>query len=148
MRVHQFQEQEEKFREAVETMPALAFVADLKGNRTYMNRGWLEYTGLSAEEASASGWEKTVHPDDLNRIIPRWRASQTTGQPLEYEARLLRGADRVFRWFLIRAVPVWDKRGKIVKWCGAATDIEDRKRAEQFQAELTHIIHGKGRGGF
>jgi PAS domain S-box-containing protein len=139
MRVHQLQEQEKKFRDAVETMPALAFVADPKGNRTFMNRGWLEYTGLSREEASASGWEKTIHPDDLNRITERLRASDTIGQPLDYEARLRRGSDGVYRWFLIRAVPVRDKRGKIVKWCGAATDIEDRKRAEQLQADLTHI---------
>ncbi len=138
MRVHQLQEQEKKFREAVETMPALAFAADPKGNRTFMNRGWLEYTGLSPAEASASGWEKTIHPDDLNRIAERWRASQTSGQPLDYEARLRRGSDGVYRWFLIRAVPVRDKHGKIVKWCGAATDIEDRRRAEQLQADLTH----------
>jgi PAS domain S-box-containing protein len=102
-----------------------------------MNKGWLEYTGLSREEAS--GWEKTIHPDDLNRITGRWRASERTGQPLDYEARLRRGSDGVYRWFLIRAVPVQDKRGNIVKWCGAATDIEDRKRAEQLQADLTHI---------
>ena len=137
IRVHQLREQERKFRDAIETMPALAFVADPKGNRTFMNRGWLEYTGLSREEAS--GWEKTIHPDDLNRITARLRASETTGQPLDYEARLRRGSDGVYRWFLIRAVPVRDKRGKIVKWCGAATDIEDRKRAEQLQADLTHI---------
>ena len=139
MRVHQLREQEKKFREAVETMPALAFVVDPKGNRTFVNRGWLEYTGLTPEEASASGWEKTIHSDDLNRIIERLRASATTGQPLDYEARLRRGSDGVYRWFLIRAVPVRDKRGRIVKWCGAATDIEDRKRAEHLQADLTHI---------
>ena len=138
MRVRQLQEQEKKFRDAIETMPALAFVLDPKGNRTFMNRGWLEYTGLSPEEASASGWEKTFHPDDLNRIAERWRVSGTTGQPLDYEVRLLRRLDRAYRWFLIRAVPVRDKHGKIVKWCGVATDIEDRKRAEQLQADLTH----------
>jgi PAS domain S-box-containing protein len=138
MRVHQLQEQEKKFREAVETMPALAFVADPRGNRTFMNKGWLEYTGLSPEEASASGWEKMIHPDDLSRITERWRESQTTGEPLDSEARLRRGSDAIYRWFLIRAVPVRNKHGKIVKWCGAATDIEDRKRAEQLQADLTH----------
>jgi PAS domain S-box-containing protein len=138
MRVHQLREQEKKFREAVETMPALAFVADSKGNRTFMNRGWLEYSGLSPEEASASGWEKMIHPDDLSRIAERWRESQTTGHPLDYEARLRRGSDGVYRWFLMRVVPVRDKHGKIVKWCGAATDIEDRKLAEQLQADLTH----------
>jgi PAS domain S-box-containing protein len=132
------QEQEKKFREAVETMPTLAFVADSNGNRTFMNKGWIEYTGLSPEESSASGWEKTIHPEDLNCLAEQWRESQTTGEPLDYEARLRRGSDGVYRWFLIRAVPVRDKRGKIVKWCGAATDIEDRKRAEQLQADLTH----------
>jgi len=138
MRIRQLKEQEKKFRDAIETMPALAFVVDAKGNRTFMNRRWLEYTGLSAEEASASGWAKMIHPDDLNRIAERWRTSETTGKPLEYEGRLRRGFDGVYRWFLIRAVPVRDKRGTIVKWCGAATDIEDRKRAEQLQADLTH----------
>jgi PAS domain S-box-containing protein len=136
MRVHQLQEQEKKFRDAIETMPALAFVADPKGNLTFMNRGWLEYTGLSPEEAS--GWERAIHPDDLSRIAERWRASVTTGQPLDQEARLRSGSDGVYRWFLIRAVPVRDKRRKIMKWCGAVTDIEDRKRAEQLQADLTH----------
>jgi len=143
---HMIELQEEKFREAAETMPALAFVADLRGNRTFSNRGWLEYTGLSSEQASGSGWEKVIHSDDLNRIAERWRASGTTGQPLDCEARLRRGSDGVYRWFLIRAVPVQDKHGKIVKWCGAATDIEDRKRAEQereklrqLEAELAHI---------
>jgi PAS domain S-box-containing protein len=138
MRVHQLQEQEKKFRDAVETMPALAFVADPKGNRTFLNRGWLEYTGLSSEQASGSRWEMAIHPDDLKRVTERWRASETTGQPLDYEARLRRGSDGVYRWFQTRARPVRDNRGKIVKWCAVASDIEDRKRAERLQADLTH----------
>ena len=60
MRLHQLQEPKKKFREAVESMPALAFVADPKGNRTLMNGGWLDYTGLSPEEASALRWVKTI----------------------------------------------------------------------------------------
>ncbi len=138
MRVHQLREQEKKFRDALETMPALAFVADSKGNRTFFNRGWLEYTGLSSEQASGSGWEKAIHPDDLKRVTERWRASQTTGQPLDYEARIRCGSDGVYRWFQTRARPLRDNRGKIVKWCAVANDIEDRKRSEQLQADLTH----------
>jgi PAS domain S-box-containing protein len=138
MRIHQLQEKEKIFRDAVETMPALAFVADPKGNRTFMNKGWLEYTGLSPEEASASGWETTIYPDDLNRVTERWRKSQTTGEPLDYEVRLRRGADGVYRWFQTRVRPLRDNRGKIVKWCAVATDIEDRKDAEQLRADLTH----------
>jgi PAS domain S-box-containing protein len=146
MRVHQLQEQEKKFRDAVETMPALAFVADPKGNRTFLNMGWLEYTGLSSEQASCSGWQKAVHPDDLKRVTERWRASETTGEPLDYEARLRRGSDGVYRWFQTRARPLRDNRDKVVKWCAVATDIEDRKRAEQereklrqLEADLAHI---------
>lgn len=138
IRVHQLQEQEKKFRDAVETMPALAFVADPKGNRTFFNRGWLEYTGLSSEQASGSGWQVAVHPDDLKRITERWRESQTTGEPLDYEARLRRGSDGVYRWFQTRARPLRDNRGRIVKWCAVANDIEDRKDAEQLRADLAH----------
>jgi PAS domain S-box-containing protein len=138
MRVQQLREQEKKFRDAVETMPALAFVADPKGSRTFLNRGWLEYTGLSSERASGSGWEVAVHPDDLKRVTERWRESQMTGEPLDYEARLRRGSDGVYRWFQTRARPLRDNRGKIVKWCAVANDIEDRKDAEQLRADLTH----------
>ncbi len=138
MRVHQLQEQEKKFRDAVETMPALAFVADPNGSRTFLNRGWLEYTGLSSQQASGSGWEAAVHPDDLKRVTERWRESQTTGEPLDYEVRLRRGSDGVYRWFQTRARPLRDNRGKIVKWCAVANDIEDRKNAEHLRADLTH----------
>jgi PAS domain S-box-containing protein len=138
MRVHQLQEKEKIFREAVETMPALAFVTDAKGNRTFMNKGWLEYTGLSPEQAPGSGREKTIHPDDLYRVTERWRKSQTTGEPLDCEVRLRRGSDGVYRWFQTRARPLRDNRGKIVKWCAVVTDIQDRKRAEELQADLAH----------
>jgi len=134
MRIRHLQEREKEFREAIEAMPALAFVADQNGDRTFLNKGWLEYTGLSSTQAPSSA----VHLDDVRRVFELWRESQTTGQPLDCEARLRRGSDGVYRWFLIRAVPVHDKRRMIVKWCGVATDIEDRKRAEQLQADLTH----------
>jgi PAS domain S-box-containing protein len=138
LRVHQLQLQEKKFRDAVETMPALAFVLDPRGNRTFMNRGWLEYTGLNSEHAPGSGWENVIHPDDLKPLTERWLSSQATGQPLDYEARLRRRSDGVYRWFQMRARPLRDDRGKILKWCAVANDIEDRRRAEQLQTDLTH----------
>jgi PAS domain S-box-containing protein len=149
LRVHQLQEQERKFREAVETMPALAFVVDTHGNRTFLNRGWLEYTGLSSEQAVGSGWVKAVHPDDLNRVLERWRTAQISGQHLDYEVRLRCGADGIYRWFQVRAKPLLDRRGKVVKWCAVASDIEDRKRVEQLQADLTHAsrVSTMGRTG-
>jgi len=138
LRVRQLHAQEKKFREAIETMPALAFIAQADGYRTFVNHGWAEYTGLTVEQALGSGWQTAVHPVDLNRVIAKWRASLATGEPPEYEVRLRR-ADGEYRWFLTRALPLRDSRGRIVKWCGTATDIQDRKRAEQLQADLAHI---------
>jgi PAS domain S-box-containing protein len=139
LRIRELQREEQKFREAVETMPALAFVAEPGGNRPFVNRGWLEYTGLSPQEASGSGWQKAIHPDDLKRVLEHWRTARATGEPLAYETRMRRGSDGAYRWFQTRARPLFDRRGKVVKWCAAATDIEDRKRAEQLQADLAHV---------
>jgi PAS domain S-box-containing protein len=146
VRVRQLQEQERKFREAVETMPALAFVALPDGYRTFVNRGWVEYTGMTVEQASGSGWQAAIHPDDLKRVINKWQTSAATGEPLEYETRLRHGADGEYRWFQTRATSLRDKRGRVAKWCGVATDIEHRKRAEEererlreLEADLAHI---------
>jgi PAS domain S-box-containing protein len=139
IRVQQLRREEQKFREAVETMPALAFVADPMGNHPFVNRGWLEYTGLSPEQASGPGWQKAIHSDDLKRVLERWRTAQETSQPLAYEARIRQGSDGAYRWFQTRARPLLDRRGKVVKWCAVATDIEDRKRAEQLQADMAHV---------
>jgi PAS domain S-box-containing protein len=131
VRVRQLRRQDAIFHEAVESMPATAFITRPDGYRTFFNKGWLEYTGLSQQQTLGTGWEAAVHPDDLERVRGRWRAALASGEPLDYEMRLRRGADGEYRWFLTRAIPVRDKHGKILKWCGAATDIEDRKRGEE-----------------
>jgi PAS domain S-box-containing protein len=138
-RVRQLRNEEKKFREAVETMPASAFIAMPNGQRTFVNSRWMEYTGLTEERALGWGWEAAVHPDDLRRVLKTWQESPASGNALEYEERLRRGSDGAYRWFQTRAVPVRDKRGKIVKWYGVINDIEDRKRAEQLQADLAHV---------
>jgi PAS domain S-box-containing protein len=139
IRVRQLRNEERKFREAVETMPALAFIAMPDGQRTFVNGRWVEYTGLTEAQALGWGWQALIHPEDLSRVLTIWQESAASGNTLEYEARLLRGTDGEYRWFQTRAVPVRDKRGKIVKWYGVINEIEDRKRAEQLQADLAHI---------
>ncbi|MBV9929185.1 MAG: PAS domain-containing protein [Acidobacteria bacterium] len=145
LRVHRLRQQERKFRETLETIPAMAFVAGPEGSRTFVNRHWVDYTGLSVEQSSGSGWQAAVHPEDLARTLDRWRASWATGEPFENELRFRGAADGRYRWFLTRAVPLRDKRGKVLNWYGVTTDIEDRKRAEeererlhQMELELAH----------
>ena len=138
-RILQLRKQERKFREAVETMPAVAFIAMPDGRLTFVNGRWMEYTGLREEQALGWGWQAVVHLDDLSRVLKIWQESLASANTLEYEARLLRGTDGDYRWFQTRAVPVRDKRGRIVKWHGVINDIEDRKRAEELQADLAHL---------
>jgi len=139
VRVGQLRAQEEKFREAIESIPAMAFVAQPDGNRTFVNKGWVDYTGLTVEQAAGSGWQEAVHPEDRKRVVAKWESALASGEPMDYEARFRRAADGQYRWFVVRVVPLRDKRGKIVKWSGTATDIEDRKRAEQLQSDIAHI---------
>jgi PAS domain S-box-containing protein len=100
-----------------------------------VNRRWFEYTGLSQLGKVEEVAELAIHPEDLDRSKRRMGASFTSSEPFEEEMRFRR-TDGEYRWFLSRAVPLRDKRGNVVKWYGAATDIQDRKRAEQLQADL------------
>jgi len=117
---------EEKFRHLFDTMPAIAFIAQPDGFTEFQSRSWLEYSGLSAEASMGHGWKVALHPDDLDACETKWRASQ---QPFEDERRL-RNAKGEYRWFLARLVPLRDEHGKILKWYGIVTDIDDRRRAE------------------
>jgi PAS domain S-box-containing protein len=145
-RIHQLKSQEKHLRDVVETIPTMAFTTSFDGSNTFVNKRWIEYTGLSVEKTSGAGWQRAIHPEDLVRHSEKWQVSVATGEVFEDEARFRRAADGDYRWFLVRGVPLLDQHGKVVKWYGTLTDIEDRKRAEQereklreLEAELAHI---------
>jgi PAS domain S-box-containing protein len=142
LRVHQLQRESKQLRDVIDTIPGYVWSALPEGSIDFINRRWLEFSGLSLEEGLGRGWEAAVHPDDLARFVDEWRAAVASGKAMESEARV-RGADGQYRWLLIRNVPLHDERGKIVKWYGTSTDIEDRKQAEnalrQAQADLAHV---------
>ena len=121
---------EKDLRDIVETIPAMTFSIRPDGSTEFVNRHVLEYTGLSEETISGPGWQSTVHADDFENHMNKWRASRALGEPFENEVRH-RNAKGEYRWFLVRAVPLRDGHGNILNWYGILTDIEDRKRAEQ-----------------
>src|SRR5580704_634301 len=121
---------EANLRRTLYTIPALVSSFLLDGSNECMNLRWHDYTGLSHEQSQGDGWQEPVHPDDLAPLLNRWRETLVSGEPGEIEARLRRH-DGVFRWFLVRAEPLRDERGKVVKWYVTSTDIEDRKQAEE-----------------
>jgi len=124
---------ETELRELIETIPAMAFVIGLDGSSEFVSRQWIEFSGMSKEQTTGEGWAATLHPDDREEHIAKWRAAHASGQPFENEARH-RDAQGNYRWLLVRAVPSRDDKGTIVKWYGALTDIEDRKSAEALLA--------------
>ena len=132
---HRFEEpgDVQDIRLVVDAIPALAWSAGPDGSADFFNQRWLDYTGLSAEQALGSGWQVAIHPHDLNDLVDYWRRVVASGQPGEIEGRLRR-SDGVYGWFLFRATPSLDENGRVVKWYGTNTDIDDRKRAEQVLA--------------
>ena len=124
------QRSERELREVIETIPCMAWSASADGAAQFFNRRWLDYAGLAADQVENWGWTAAVHPDDLNALVDYWRTVIASGQPGEIEARLRR-FDGVYRWFLFRATPSFDDKGKVAKWYGTNTDIDDRKKAEQ-----------------
>jgi formate hydrogenlyase transcriptional activator len=124
------QNSEAKLRQVIDTIPALVWCGLPDGSKEFLNKGWHDYTGLSPKESQGWGWQVAVHPEDLQRTMDLWRELRVTGEPREVEARVRRH-DGAFRRFLIRFKPLRDETGKIVRWYGTSTDIEDLKQTEE-----------------
>jgi PAS domain S-box-containing protein len=137
--------QAQDIRLVVDAIPTLAWSARADGSADFFNQRWLDYTGFSAEQARDWGWTVALHPDDLNGLVDYWRSVLASGEPGEIEARLRR-FDGVHRWFLFRATPSCDNDGRVVKWFGTNTDIEDRKRAECLLAGENLVLEMTAKG--
>ena len=132
---------QDQLRLVIDTIPTLAWSKLPDGSADFLNQRFRDYTGLSLEESRGWGWMNAFHPED--RAVDEWRTALAAGEPFEKEARLRR-ADGKYRWFVLRAVPLRDSQGHIVKWYGTTTDIDDRKRAEgvlREQARLLGLTH-------
>lgn len=120
---------EQELHLLAEAMPQIVWATDAQGLNTYFNQQWAAYTGLSLEESYGHGWTIPFHPDDRQRAWDAWRNAVERNGTYSLECRLRR-ADGVYRWWLIRGVPVRDKQGGILKWFGTCTDIHDLKLRE------------------
>ena len=120
---------ERNLKLTIDTIPALAWSARLDGSAEFFSQHYLDFIGLSAEQATGWGWTAAVHPEDVSGLAATWKRIMASEAPGEAEARLRR-YDGDYRWFLFRTNPLRDETGTIVNWYGVNTDIEDRKRAE------------------
>jgi len=127
------QQSQAELQEIIDAIPQQVFVFDADWNPLFANRRELEYTGLTPQEAhSEDAVAKIFHPEDFKKLeaLRERMSSERAPTPFEMEARI-RGKDGQYRWFLIRDNPLCDDHGRVIRWYGTRTDIEDRKRAEE-----------------
>jgi formate hydrogenlyase transcriptional activator len=125
-------QQEAELRQILDFAPQLIAVFGPKWERLYINRIALDYLGVNLDDwmKSKRGSSEDAHPDDAPRLEASMRQALSSQSAFEIEVRL-RKADNGFRWFLTRFSPVRDGQGQIVRWYCAATDIHERKSAEE-----------------
>ncbi len=121
---------ERNARLIVDSIPTLAWTARVDGWLDFFNRRWFEYTGTTAEQMNGWGWKSVHDPASLPEVTERWETSIRTGQPFEMIFPLRR-ADGTFRAHLTRVHPIVDADGKVTRWFGTNTDIEDQLRIER-----------------
>jgi formate hydrogenlyase transcriptional activator len=126
----QVQKSEANLRQVIDTIPTMAWCNLPDGPNEFLNKEWHQYTGLSPEKSRGWGWQAAFHPEDLGPLMEKWQEQLHSGEPGEIEARVRR-YDGVYRWFLIRMAPFRDQSGKIVRWYGTSTDIENLKQTER-----------------
>jgi PAS domain S-box-containing protein len=123
-------QEQERFRFMAESMPQKIFTASPTGESTYLNKLWMDFTGLSFEQLRDWGWTQFIHPDDLESSIQAWRQALASGEPLQMTNRFRR-ADGVYRWHLNRARAMRNAEGEIILWIGSSTEIHEQKEIEE-----------------
>lgn len=137
----QIEESESRFHTLADNMSQLAWMADAEGSTFWYNKRWFEFTGTTLEEVIGWGWTSLHHPDHVDRVVSKMQHCWTTGEPWE-DTFPLRGANGTFRWFLSRALPVFDTDGKIQRWFGTNTDITDEiDRQDQIKFLMRELQH-------
>jgi PAS domain S-box-containing protein len=133
---------EARFRELADAMPQIVWTAGSDGVIDYSNRRWFEFSGSSVGVGN-DGWRVVIHPDDRPKAVALWATSRRDGTAFEMEVRLLDRRTGGYRWHLMRTLPAHDEAGRVVRWYGSATDIDQQKRAEEsarFLAEASAAL--------
>ena len=133
---------ERQFQTLANSISQLAWMADHEGYIFWYNDRWYDYTGTTLEEMKGWGWQKVHHPDEIARVVERIKVAFTTGQPWE-DTFPLRSKAGEYRWFLSRALPIFDSGGKVVRWFGTNTDVTEQRELERALRESRDQLERK-----
>jgi PAS domain S-box-containing protein len=122
--------QNERYHIMADAMPQIVWAANPNGSRDYFNQRWHEHTEMTAAQAKGWGWIAALHADDMARCREAWTQAVRDRESFEVEYRLLCAEDGSYRWFIERALPVFDPDGEIIKWYGTCTNVDDLKKAQ------------------
>src|SRR5215471_2043237 len=137
--IHDRKLAEAELRQLVDAVPQHIIVLNGEGHRLHTNQPVLEYHGYTLEEFLVVDYSYCFHPDDLASFKRKLQEGIASGEPWETEVRVRR-KDGQYRWFLIRANPLRDDQGRIVRWYVSRTDIEDRMRAEHEVQQIVDAV--------
>ena len=122
-----------------DNLPAMVWVSDSEGLRTYFNRAWLDFTGRRLEEELGDGWSDGIHPEDRLPCLDNYRSSIKSRLPFKMEYRLRR-ADGAFRWVLSNGQPCFTNEGELQGYVGTCLDIDEQKASEESVLSLAAIV--------
>ncbi len=132
-------ESEASFRDLADIAPVMIWTTDERGLVTFVNAGWLRYTGTTLEQELGPSWSLGVHPDDAPAVISSWNEKLAAREPWELEYRL-RAEGGEYRWIVDRGVPRY-QAGRFVGYVGTAIDIHERKTMETRLREVYEREH-------
>lgn len=133
------QESEQKFQLIVDCMPQLVWTSKPDGQCDFLNKQWVEYTGVPAAEHLGLNWLEQIHPDDKAHLIRVWKAAVATGADCHPEFRIRR-QDGAYHWFNMHGVPLRDAEARILKWIGSSTDVQEMHELhEALQKSITRL---------
>ncbi len=131
---------EASFRQLADSMPQIVWTAHPDGEIDYYNAKWREFTANSPEVTQMRDWLSLIADEERDKVERTWEKSLKSGAPLQTECRLWDNKTAAYRWHLIRALPIRSKAGKVLRWFGTCTDIDQQKNAELEQNKFVSLI--------
>ncbi len=118
-----------RYQTLVLALAQVIWTNDPDGEMAGEQPSWEAFTGQTPAQYQRLGWLDAIHPEDRTHTEAIWQRAVAARGPCEYEHRLRR-RDGEYRYFSVRAVPVFAADGSIREWAGIHSDITQRKLTE------------------